>query len=266
MPDADIILEKDWTTIIRELRLGTSDGEPGSLMLYDAAGVHAIRLSSRPEIRLNGSGARTLIRENAVVTDVVNTGNVTASRDVTSREGLFGTLQVGGRDASEPDSNAGRAEVVDSQGETTVEIDGEAGSIRHAGDISKLSDARLKTRVDDLDDALETIQRLRGVSYRWDGDTDPTRRGGDREVGFLAQEVRDVLPQAVTVGSDGRLGTVDDAFTPYLVEAVKAQHARIEAQAETIDAQRERLAAHEERLSALETRLGALRPEDESAG
>jgi hypothetical protein len=58
------------------------------------------------------------------------------------------------------------------------------------GIISKASsDARLKDNVENLDSVLGTINAIRPVSFRW-------KAHGGRDVGFIAQELREVLPEA----------------------------------------------------------------------
>ena len=49
-----------------------------------------------------------------------------------------------------------------------------------------------------------------------------------KQVGFLAQNVQEVLPELVSEGSDGYLGVDYSRLTPVLVEARKEQQARID--------------------------------------
>ena len=58
------------------------------------------------------------------------------------------------------------------------------------GIISKASsDARLKDNVENLGSALGTLNAIRPVSFTW-------KAHGGRDVGFIAQELREVLPEA----------------------------------------------------------------------
>lgn len=57
------------------------------------------------------------------------------------------------------------------------------------------SDERLKTDIRSIDGALEKIQHLRGVYYRWRNE-ETNRRDGEK-IGLIAQEVEKVFPQAV---------------------------------------------------------------------
>lgn len=64
-------------------------------------------------------------------------------------------------------------------------------------DIMQISDARLKTNVHALspDDVMDKIRRLRPVSFEW-------RDSGMSDVGFIAQEVKDVFPECVSDAHD----------------------------------------------------------------
>jgi hypothetical protein len=65
-----------------------------------------------------------------------------------------------------------------------------------ANDFVLTSDERLKTEVNDLQNALEVLDRLRPVSYL---------KQGQEELGFIAQEVYNVLPNIVKEGEDNYL-------------------------------------------------------------
>ncbi|QUN29552.1 tail fiber domain-containing protein [Cupriavidus sp. KK10] len=103
------------------------------------------------------------------------------------------------------------------------------GDLRCVGTLSATvnvvwaSDARLKDDVQTIPAAVAKVKRMRGVSYvRSDIADSP------RFVGVLAQELRDVLPEAVREGGDGMLSVDYGALGPVLIEAVKELCARIE--------------------------------------
>jgi hypothetical protein len=85
------------------------------------------------------------------------------------------------------------------------------------------SDERLKTNVQPISDPIAVIRALRGVRYDWKADNKPA-------LGFIAQEVETIAPEAVTTGGDGMKAVEYDQIIAPLVEAVKAQQALIEAQ------------------------------------
>ncbi|MDI1285735.1 MAG: tail fiber domain-containing protein [Reyranella sp.] len=125
----------------------------------------------------------------------------------------------------------------------TFDVNGPAGGTQAW--ISP-SDARLKMDVRQIPEALELVKRLRGVRYRW-------RLAGDREagktlnlpteetqIGFIAQEVAAVVPEAVVVPEKGMhdavYGLKETHLLPILVEAIKEQQAQIESLRREVDA------------------------------
>jgi hypothetical protein len=83
-----------------------------------------------------------------------------------------------------------------------------------ADKIRGRSDARLKTDIKELHDALDVISRLSGKSYRM--------RGGKTEsYGLLAQDVARVIPSVVEIGDDGYYDISYLEIIPFLIEAIK---------------------------------------------
>jgi hypothetical protein len=99
------------------------------------------------------------------------------------------------------------------------------------------SDARLKTDLLEIDDALGKILRLNGRSFRWRIEDHPDRGFPEgRHYGLVAQEVEEVLPEVVGSGPGDEKALAYSELIPVLVESVKqlkaendALRARIEA-------------------------------------
>lgn len=98
------------------------------------------------------------------------------------------------------------------------------------------SDARLKKDVTQIPNALGLVERLRGVRFEWKSAEERTVGKsltlpvGSPQMGFIAQEVEAVVPEAVTApkpGSSDTYGMSDRALVAILVEAVKAQQIEI---------------------------------------
>ena len=125
------------------------------------------------------------------------------------------------------------------------------GSVAGTSAYNNLSDARLKKDVQPIGDALAIVEALRGVTYNWNQAVDPSLKLDERNhVGFLAQEVERVLPQAVSTANDARQ-TKSVAYSeviPVLNEAIKQQQSQIA----TLQAENEELKA---RLDALEAKV-----------
>ncbi len=119
---------------------------------------------------------------------------------------------------------------------------------------TNFSDARLKTNVAPLAGALAAVLRLQGVTYSFIAPKNRTL-GKDLnlpdapQVGFLAQDVAKVVPQAVVTPADPATGVyslMESKLIPYLVEAIKTQQAQI--------------ARQEARIAELEARVAAMKP------
>ena len=63
--------------------------------------------------------------------------------------------------------------------------------------ISNVSDARLKTNVENIPNALDKVMSLNGVTYNWNENTPEEFNKEQKEVGLLAQEVAAVLPEII---------------------------------------------------------------------
>ncbi|MBA3810571.1 MAG: tail fiber domain-containing protein [Caulobacteraceae bacterium] len=102
---------------------------------------------------------------------------------------------------------------------------------------SSSSDARLKRNVVTITNALGLVEHLRGVRFEWlavserKAGKDLTLPIGEKEIGFVAQEVETVVPEAVTrpaSGSNGTYGVKEGSLVPLLVEAIKEQQTQID--------------------------------------
>ena len=82
------------------------------------------------------------------------------------------------------------------------------------------SDARLKTNVTPISDALQKVQALTGVTYTM-------IEGGSREIGLIAQDVQAVAPEAV-VETEGVLRLAYGNLVGLLVEAIKDLSTEVE--------------------------------------
>tara|TARA_Y100000592_G_scaffold37919_1_gene60009 strand:+ start:2344 stop:4902 length:2559 start_codon:yes stop_codon:yes gene_type:complete len=83
------------------------------------------------------------------------------------------------------------------------------------------SDESLKQDVATMNTALDTVMSLEGVEFTW-------KDSGERDFGFIAQDVHSVLPKAVHTAENGVQGVDYSRLTSVLVEAVKAQQVQIE--------------------------------------
>lgn len=112
------------------------------------------------------------------------------------------------------------------------EIDTEAafaldvtGDIRASGNIIAQSDGRYKENTTTIDNGLDKVKQLRGVSY--------IKKNSKRnDLGLVAQEIEAVLPELVTthIGAEfvDEKSVNYNGVIPVLVEAIKEQQKQIE--------------------------------------
>ena len=79
-------------------------------------------------------------------------------------------------------------------GSNTATLDS-SGNFTATGNVTAYSDARLKTDIHTINDALSICGKLRGVSYKWIADGKPS-------IGVIAQEVEEVIPEVVLTNVD----------------------------------------------------------------
>ena len=96
----------------------------------------------------------------------------------------------------------------------TLTVNGTA----YATILNSSSDARLKTDVETISDARARVCRIRGVFFRW-------LSTGTPSAGVLAQEVRDVFPEAVREQKDGMLSVDPLALIGLLFAALGEEFA-----------------------------------------
>ena len=91
------------------------------------------------------------------------------------------------------------------------------GTQARANAWNTFSDARLKKDFTEINRPLEMVEKLTGYYYYWKEGVDQ-----NRQVGFSAQEIRDVMPEVVSEGEDGLLSVEYGKISPLLLEAIKA--------------------------------------------
>ena len=99
------------------------------------------------------------------------------------------------------------------------------GALEVSGDITAFatlawSDARLKENVEPLQDCLAKINQMQGVSYTF-------KPSGKKQVGLIAQEVLDIIPEVVELENDYYSVSYPN-LVAVLIEAVKELSSRVE--------------------------------------
>jgi hypothetical protein len=83
-----------------------------------------------------------------------------------------------------------------------------------------VSDARQKHNITDLIYGLDTISKLHPVSFDYN-------RNNEHTIGFLAQEVKDIIPEAVFGSEEKGYGMSYQVLTPALVKAIQEMNLNI---------------------------------------
>lgn len=83
--------------------------------------------------------------------------------------------------------------------------------------VNQASDIRLKENINTIENALEKVMNLRGVTYNW---KDRAKGGNELRVGFIAQEVQEVMSE-LTTNTGEYLGVQYKDVPALLVEAIK---------------------------------------------
>lgn len=95
----------------------------------------------------------------------------------------------------------------------------QTGNLTIAGTLTQSSDERLKNNIVEMDSALDKVDRIKPVYFNWKADPNEERQ---REIGFTAQNVEEVLPELVrTSEEDGMKSVAYANMTPVLVKAIQ---------------------------------------------
>ena len=133
---------------------------------------------------------------------------------------------------------------VAADGDARVMLSGQYGHGFFTGNVTAYaSDERLKTNIKPIENALDKVSKIRGVTYDWvdniqsEYDFHPSTM---HETGVIAQEIQEVIPDAVSeapmngnytkkCGTDHEFLTVQkDKIVPLLIEAIKELKAEID--------------------------------------
>jgi len=109
---------------------------------------------------------------------------------------------------------------------------GNGGDIVASADITAYgspSDINLKENIKPLDNSLSKILKLQGVTFDWKEDSETRQYTNLKEdIGFIAQQVQEVMPELVRKNDNGLLSLRDKGITALLVEAIKEQQKQID--------------------------------------
>ena len=117
-----------------------------------------------------------------------------------------------------------------------ISASGTTGQIRATNDIIAYvsSDIALKENITPISDALTLLDKLHGYKFDWTDDYVKKQGGVDgffirkQDMGVIAQEVEEVLPEIVARRPNGTLAVKYDRLAAYLIQVTKELKAEIE--------------------------------------
>jgi hypothetical protein len=208
---ADIGISQDGTTRSGDMIFSTSNaGAPTGRMRITSGGKVLIGTDT------SGAG-------NLIVSDNNNSG-LTLRRGSTADRFLF---FVGASSPYITDD----AYIESSNADIHIRA-GSTGGVKLAiGATSFVSDSdiRLKDKIGDIDNALDSILKLETLKFNWKYDSElETKRA---YFGLVAQNVQELLPELVEIGRDEMqtLGIKYTELIPVLVKAIQEQQAQIDS-------------------------------------
>jgi len=115
-----------------------------------------------------------------------------------------------------------------------VAANGTAGRLDCSNDVVaySTSDKRLKENIKPLDNALDKVMQISGVEFDWKKLTEKEKEtihgNKGHDVGVIAQEIEEVLPEVVTERDNGYKAVKYEKIVPLLIEALKEQQEEID--------------------------------------
>jgi hypothetical protein len=76
------------------------------------------------------------------------------------------------------------------------------------------SDIKLKKNIKNIENGLEVINKLHPVEFTW-------KKNNKKSVGFIAQELEEVLPHLVKTDKNNIKAIKQDKLIPYIVDSIK---------------------------------------------
>ena len=125
----------------------------------------------------------------------------------------------------------GLTDAVQLQGGETISVAVDSQTNTIIIDSFNPSSRRWKTDIQTLEGALDKVRRLRGVSYRW-------KETGKPDIGLIAEEVAEVVPEVVEFEENGRDAKAVNYghLVGLLIESIKEQQKEIDALRQELEA------------------------------
>lgn len=117
------------------------------------------------------------------------------------------------------------------------------------------SDAGLKKDIIPVENSLDKISRLKGVSFEWKDNPSDQRK----HMGVIAQDVEKIFPEAV-YGQDGAKGVDYPSLIAPLIEAVKELKEKNEVLSQQLQLQSSQIKEQQQKIESLQNSLETKEP------
>lgn len=225
----------NFTAILAESNIRTTNG-----IKFSAADVTSVTFSLCSNVfRVNESGG-TVTGLNIIPSTIIN-GSLSAVNGITTAGNLnayglttnngaaalgavtCGNITCGAINTQNNGINTGSASIGCYDLVATHDVN-VTGNVVAGGDVIAFnsSDERLKENLTPLTNSLANIDQINGYTFTWKTST-PTleipRQGDD--IGVIAQEIKNILPSAVSEKENGYLGVDYQRLVPFLISCIK---------------------------------------------
>jgi hypothetical protein len=109
-----------------------------------------------------------------------------------------------------------------------LSVNGDANKSVGGGSWQVFSDERLKTMKGQFSSGLNALMKLQPIRYEYKKDNALGLQSGGEQIGFGAQALQKVIPEAVTRSSTGYLQVNNDPILWTMLNAIKEQQKEIE--------------------------------------
>jgi hypothetical protein len=197
--------------------VGIGTTSPSSLLHV----VGTITVNSTTPFSFIGNGNAGTYTQTAIYSNQNNTSNNTANGIFIERGRLSDSPSAEIRSFVVGDRGGAIQLLLDKDGKLTVTNDVVA--------YGSPSDISLKTNIKPLENSLDKIMKLQGVSFTWKENTSENNLIGIKDdIGFIAQQVQEILPDLVRKNDNSLLSLRDKGITALLVEAIKELKTEVE--------------------------------------
>jgi len=238
-----------------DLHFFTNGGQPSMTIIASGnVGIGTSTPTNKLHVENTGSGSV------AVYGNVTNSGTGVWGNNTNNGTGVYGSSGNGIGILGESNGFAVRGKSTSGYAgyfEGKVYVGGPLevfGNICAANFMCQ-SDARLKQAVAELHYGLSEVLRLRPVRWDW---KDQAQR--QLNLGLIAQEVEQVLPELVTTANDAEQtkGLIYIGLLPVVIKAIQEQQAALEQKETTLKSLKAENAALQQRNTELYARLTAV--------